>query len=212
MNHILEDYLKSLLPYKEDWIIKMEKQAKAEKIPIMDPVSMHFLVQFVQMTEPKHILEIGTAIGYSTLRMHTGAPDAKITTIEKEASRFEQASEYIKMNKKQDYINIIYGDALEVLQDLPRNTYDLIFIDAAKGQYERFFNLSSSLLTKKGIIVSDNILFRGFVSGEEPPPKRYEKLTKKIQAYNKWLTAHPEFSTSIVPIGDGIAISYRKIT
>lgn len=212
MNPTLDHYLQSLLPPKEDWIIAMEKQAKAERVPIMDPVSMHFLLQMVHMLQPKHILEIGTAIGYSALRMHTVAPQAKITTIERDDIRFEQASDHIQSQQKANDIQVMHGDALDILSELASGTYDLIFIDAAKGQYKHFFNLSIPLLSEKGVIISDNVLFRGFVSGETKPAKRYEKLTNKIQQYNEWVTSHPKFNTSIIPIGDGLAISHQNIT
>lgn len=212
MDEQLDQYLKTTLPPNEEWIIAMEEQAERERVPIMDPLSMNFLLQLIKMIKPKRILEIGAAIGYSALRMSTAHPEAVITTIEKDASRYEQAITHIRSRQKQDNIQVILGDALEEMLSLTKASYDLIFIDAAKGQYERFFNLSCPLLRNSGVVISDNVLFRGYVSGQKQPPKKYEKLTNKLQNFNEWLTSHPNFDTTIVPLGDGIAISYQNVT
>ena len=98
---------------------------------------------------------------------------------------------------------------LEELQQ-DKETFDFIFIDAAKGKYRDFFDLAHPLLQKGGWLVTDNVLFRGYVKDEETAPKRYRNMVKKIRAYNQFLSAHPEYITSILPIGDGVMISYKK--
>lgn len=213
MNSQLEEYLLNTLPPTEQWVLKMEKQAKKEKIPIMDPLSINFLSQLIQMTEPTKVLEIGTAIGYSALRMHAAYPETHITTIERDLTRYEQAVRNIEEQEKQNQIKVIHGDAFEVLKNLrtcSQHTFDFVLIDAAKSHYKRFFKLSDPLVKKNGVIVSDNVLFKGYVVNQSHEKNRYQRIVQKIRNYNEWLVNRPTYVTTIIPIGDGIAISYKK--
>lgn len=212
MDDLINNYLLHTLPDKNIWIKELEDQAKEDNIPIMDQVSMHFVTQIIQIKRPKRILEIGTAIGYSALRMLEASPKSQIVTMERDEVRYKQAIQNIKRLNKEKNIDVIFGDALEKLNELmdTADKFDLIFIDAAKGQYQRFFELSLPLLNSDGLIITDNVLFRGFVANPEATPKRYEKMVEKIIKYNNFLMNHPEFNTSIVPIGDGVALSSKK--
>ncbi|WP_026906289.1 O-methyltransferase [Paucisalibacillus globulus] len=212
MDEMLNNYLVKHLPKKEDWVNEIESQAKVDHVPIMDPVGINFLMQLIRLNKPDNILEIGTAIGYSALRMNEANPDARITTIERDEIRYGQAVENVKNQQKENMIEIIHGDALEELTKLvdEKRKYNCIFIDAAKGQYKKFFELSLPLLKENGIVISDNVLFRGYVLEPNFEHKRYKKMVEKIKEYNEWLVNHPGFITTILPIGDGIAISYKK--
>lgn len=205
----MNNYLVELLPDSEKWMEDLEAKATRDNVPIMDAVSMQFVTQLIRMYQPSRILEVGTAIGYSALRMLSAHPEASIVTIERDEARYNQALEEIRKNGKDNSIQVILGDALEEISKLD-GKFDFIFIDAAKGQYKRFFELASPLLSSKGVILSDNVLFRGFVAEPETASKRHKKMVEKIRDYNKWLMQHPNFTTSIVPIGDGVAISVRK--
>ncbi|MEC5422169.1 O-methyltransferase [Virgibacillus sp. C22-A2] len=214
MEEYLTNYLQQGIPEQQQWVIDLEKQAMENKVPIMEPVSMNFLMQIIKISKPKKTLEIGTAIGYSALRMLEAYPETNITTIERDQQRYHQAIENITAQTKNDHVNAVLGDALEVLNDefvkLHKSSFNLIFIDAAKGQYKRFFELVSPLLANDGIIVSDNVLFRGYVANPENAHPRHKQMVGKIRLYNEWLTNHPDFTTSIVPIGDGVAISVKN--
>ncbi|PAV28960.1 SAM-dependent methyltransferase [Virgibacillus profundi] len=212
MDEQLTNYLKHSLPPQKDWVMELEKQAKKDHVPIMDAVSMNFIIQLVKLKKPKKILEIGTAIGYSALRMLEAYPDANLITIEKDEQRYHEAIENINKQNKEGNITVIFGDALEKISDLvsDNETFDLIFIDAAKGQYKRFFELVSPLLNNNGLILSDNVLFRGHVAAPDNAHPRHKKMVEKIQKYNEWLIKHSDFTTSIVPIGDGVAISLKQ--
>lgn len=207
----LHHYLLGTLPSNEEWVRQLEHQAKKDHVPIMDPLSIQFLMQLIRASRSKRILEIGTAIGYSALRMIEVQPDASIITIERDKDRYEQAIKNIEKQHKEDKIKVVYGDAKEVLKKLhdQKMTFDFIFIDAAKGQYQHFFELSNPLIKDNGMIVSDNVLFRGYVAGLSEPSRRHQKMVQKIVEYNDWLTKRSDFSTSFVPIGDGIAISIK---
>jgi len=211
MERQLEQYLLKKLPSVEEWVVEIEEQAMANNIPIMDKISMNFLMQLVSISKPQRILEIGTAIGYSSLRMLEAYSNTTIITIEKDQFRFRQAVNNINRLQKQTSIKPIYGDARdEMSKFIQKNEkFDFIFIDAAKGEYQQYFELARSLLTDDGLILSDNILFRGYVAGVKEPLQKYKKVTEKIRAYNDWLVNVPDFTTTLVPIGDGLAISKK---
>lgn len=208
----LEHYLMNHLSgYKEDFQ-KLEQFAEAHRVPIMEPVSMNFLTQLVRMKQPKTILEIGTAIGYSALRMLDMHQTAQITTIEKNKDMYDIAIKNIEQFDQAAHVSIKHGDALEVIEQLVKEemSYDFIFIDAAKAQYQRYFEAVQPLTKSRTWIVCDNILFKGYVTGESVVEhKRIQQLTKKIQAFNAWLIEQPDYHTSIIPIGDGVSISVR---
>ena len=212
MNNV-NQYLLENLPTQNEWVLKLEKEAKEHRVPIMDPVSMNYVMQLIRLAQPQSILEIGTAIGYSALRMQQAAPRSKITTIEKNEQMYERAFTNIKDMNHHNKIEIIYGDAMSELTKLTllERTYDFIFIDAAKGKYKQFFELVQPLISNKGVIVCDNVLFRGYVAHKgKAEQKRLEKLAEKLRLFNEWLSYHQEYDTSIVPIGDGISISIKK--
>lgn len=204
-------YLLDLLPEKPGWMIELEKQANAENIPIMDPLGMEFVLQQIRIAKPAAILEIGTAIGYSALCMLEANSGTNIFTIEKDEKRYQQAVLNIKSQNKQHKIQVIYGDALESPNDeVLKQEFDMLFIDAAKGKYKAFFDMYSPLVRTGGLIVSDNVLFRGYVANPEDMHPRYEKLVRSIRDYNDWLLSRNDYMTIIVPIGDGVSISIKK--
>lgn len=206
-------YLNSLTPQRNELVSKMEKLAEKENVPIMDLVGMETLLQLLRLSTPKRILEIGAAIGYSAIRMAQALPEVTIVTIERDEHRYLQAKEHIEQAGLQDRIELILGDALEVSDQVEKEApFDFIFVDAAKGQYERFFTMYETLLNEAGIIITDNVLFRGMVAEDHDSlePKRIRNLVKKIDRYNRWLMEHPDYITTILPVGDGIAISKKR--
>ena len=207
----LNKYLQESIPANVKWVTELELYAKENHVPIMDPISMHFLQQLIRIQQPKCILEIGTAIGYSALRMLEAKPDASIVSIERDVERYKFAVDFIQAQNQQQQIQVLYGDALELAQNVHSQApFDLLFIDAAKGQYQRFFELYSSSIRKGGLIISDNVLFKGYVADPSEDNLRLTKIANKINNYNHWLINNPGFHTTIVPIGDGVAISIKK--
>ncbi|MEJ8766609.1 O-methyltransferase [Oceanobacillus sp. HCA-5259] len=212
MNEDIQGYLQELINPATDQVRELEEYAHIHNVPIMESTAIDFLLKQIMIHQPKRILEIGTAIGYSAIRMLEASPEAEIITIERDKQRYEEAVRFIKESQKSEQVDVRFGDALEVLKELQQDkeTFDFIFIDAAKGKYRDFFDLAHPLLQKRGWLVTDNVLFRGYVKDEETAPKRYRNMVKKIRAYNQFLSAHPEYITSILPIGDGVMISYKK--
>ncbi|MFD3449300.1 O-methyltransferase [Microbacteriaceae bacterium 4G12] len=206
------EYLLSFVR-KDDLIVNMEQYAAEHSVPIMDPLGMEFMLQQMRLIEPKAILEIGTAIGYSAIRMAQALPDVQIVTIERHEQRYEKAKEYIKQAGLEDRISLIFGDALETFEQArAHGQFDVIFVDAAKGQYQRFFEIYERLLRDKGVIITDNVLFHGLVvAGTETiENRRRRSLIRKIKSYNEWLMTHSAYDTTIFPIGDGVAVSKKK--
>ncbi|MBY0146768.1 O-methyltransferase [Neobacillus niacini] len=211
LNDKLHSYIEELIPEREPLFIEMENYAKENKVPIMELVGIEALLQLLRIQDSKRILEIGTAIGYSALRMAEALPKASIVTIERDLERIQSAEEYMSRSKHGGQILLIKGDALEV-EELVRKQapYDAIFVDAAKGQYQKFFEMYSKYLSDDGIIITDNVLFKGLVTQSEIESKRIRNLVKKIDGFNQWLMNHPDYHTAILPVGDGIAISKKK--
>lgn len=202
------EYLASIRKEPDSLIIEMEAFALENKIPILDWKSAELLEQIVIMTNPKTVLEIGTAIAYSTIRIAKVLRKKGIVdTIEKSLDNISLASGYIKKAKLKKKINLIQGDALEVLPSL-QNKYDLIFLDADKEDYEKLFYYSLMLLKKNGIMFIDNLLWHGYVAFSKVPTA-FENSTRIIRQFNKIFTEQTALKTTIIPIGDGIGIGVK---
>ncbi len=206
-------YFNALNKYKNnDYIKYMEEYASNHKVPILKEEGLDLLVSIIKMNNVKNILEIGTAIGYSSSVFALINKDIRIDTIERDELMYQEALKNINALGLESQINIIFEDALNVdLSTLKLDQYDLIFIDAAKSQYTNFFTKFEVKLRKGGIIFSDNLLFHGLVenaSGKES--RNLNQMLRKIRAYNEWLSNNEAYDTTFLRIGDGIAISIKK--
>ena len=183
---------------------KIENYARVENIPIMEKSGIDFLTNYIKENNIKNILEIGSAIGYSAIKMALISKDIKVTTIERDKNRYDLALKNISDFDFNDQITIINDDAFNV--DL-NNNFDLIFIDAAKSQSIKFFEKFKINLKSKGTIITDNIYFHGLTYNENIKSRNLRQLTRKIREYVEFLNNNNEFETEIIEIGDGIAIS-----
>lgn len=209
----IKTYIQALIPTSENWEKELEKYAAIHRVPIIEKDGIQFLTQLIRMKQPKRVLEIGTAIGYSALKINEAYPEAKITTIERDDEMVRIANENITKLNKQQHIHVIHGDALEVLKEFQMKdiTFDFIFIDAAKGQYKKFFELAQPLISNDVTIVCDNILFKGYVINQSlTEQKRLQKLANKIDLFNHWLMKEETYHTTVLPIGDGMTVSVLK--
>ena len=188
-------------------ISELEEYAKEYNVPIMLEDGIEFLCDYIKKNNIKRILEIGTAIGYSAIKMASIDKDIKITTIERDKDRYSLALKNISDFKLEEQIDAILDDALNV--DLS-DKYDLIFIDAAKGQYINFFEKFKTNLNNNGVIISDNLSFHGLVEGDWSTLTRNVRgLVRKIKNYKDFLDENKEFKTDYYDIGDGIGVSRR---
>ncbi|RIW37766.1 O-methyltransferase [Bacillus salacetis] len=211
MDSAVNVYIESLIGDRNDLLTEMEEFAQRENVPIMELAGIETLLQLLRIQKPGRILEIGTAIGYSGLRMAEALPGVEIVTLERDEARYKQAIDFTGRSPQKDQLDIIFGDALEKVHEVEgKGPFDAIFIDAAKGQYQKFFDLYTPFLTDEGVIYSDNVLFKGMVAEEEVENKRIRQMVKKLKNYNDWLMNHPEYQTVIIPVGDGIAVSRKK--
>lgn len=191
-----------------DNIKKIKEYARLENIPIMQDDGIEFLTTFIIKNQVKTVLEIGTAIGYSAIKMALSSPNLKIVSIERDEKRYLEAVKNIKKMQLEDRITLIFKDALDVkLED----KFDLIFIDAAKSQSIHFFEQFERNLNDRGYIVTDNLNFHGYVfkKEEEIKSKNLRALVRKIKDYHKYLEENTKFKTEFYDIGDGISVSYR---
>jgi predicted O-methyltransferase YrrM len=201
-------YLKRFCIEEDSLLVEMEKFATEKKIPILYPESAAFLEQLILITSPKRILEIGTAIAYSSIRMARYLRRKGIIhTIEKSENNIRIADDYIIRSGYEDKIKIVKGEALNILPTFSKK-YDLIFLDADKEDYAILFNYSVVLLKKGGIIFVDNLLWHGFAASKEVP-KEYKTSTKLIREFNKLFTSQANLKSSILPIGDGIGLGIK---
>ena len=209
MNRINNEYISSFI---EDIIIdcdflELRKYAEKENVPIMKLESKEFLKSLLAIKRPKSILEIGTAIGYSSL-VFDKYSDAKITTIELSEDMAHIAQE--NFNKYNVDINLINDNAEKALTKLNQG-FDFVFIDANKSNYKFYFDyVDKNLLNNGGVIIADNILFRGEVCNDDLVEKRKITIVKRLRNFLAYITSRDDYKTSIIPIGDGISISIKE--
>jgi predicted O-methyltransferase YrrM len=186
----------------------LEDYAHEYKVPIMLPDGINYLTSYIKDNNVKEILEIGTAIGYSSIKMALVDKDIHITTIERNMDMYNLAIKNIKDFGLDKQIKVVLGDALEV-EIIGK--YDLIFIDAAKAQNIKFFNKYSLLLKDTGTIITDNINFHGLTKGDESTYSRnLRSMIRKIREYIKFLQDNPDYQTKFLDIGDGLAVTKKR--
>lgn len=201
-------YLKKFKKEDDLLIVQMENYAKKNEIPILAWNSAVFLEQLIQISRPKHVLELGTAIAYSTIRIARNlGKNNIIDTIEKSKDNFKQATKNVKKSRLGKKINLLFGDALDIMPKL-KNKYDFIFLDADKGDYNKLFNYSIILLKKDGILFVDNLLWHGYAAVSRVPPAQ-KILANNIREFNQIFTSHPNLNATILSIGDGIGLGVK---
>ncbi len=201
-------YIRDTLPQSEGLLLEMEEYAEKNGVPISQPESIRFLEIIIKIANAKRILEVGSAIGYSAIRMSRAA-EGEVTTIELSDEMADIAEENIRKAGLSEKITLIRGDGREVIPTI-EGEFDLIFIDAAKGQYQEFFNEAKRLLRVGGILVSDNVLFKGMTATDELVIRRKVTIVKRLREYLTMLKENEDFATALLPIGDGVAISIKE--
>jgi predicted O-methyltransferase YrrM len=191
-------------------IKEIKERALNDEVPIMNDEGIDFLTTFVIKKQIKNVLEIGTGVGYSAIMMAVANKNLKITTIERDETRYLEAIKNIKKMNLEDRITLIFKDALDVKLD---DKYDLIFIDAAKGKNIDFFQNYERNLLDNGYIITDNMGFHGYVEMDENEIKsdNIRGIVRKIKEYIHFLENHLKYKTSFYKIGDGIAVTEKRM-
>lgn len=203
-------YIRDTIPSSSGHIKEMEEYAAVNEVPISQPESIRMIEILLKLCRAEEILEVGCAIGYSAIRM-SRACGANVTTVELSDDMADTAQKNIEKAGLSDKIKIIRGDAKEVLRQIEgEEKYDAIFVDAAKGQYMEFFPHCMRLLKKGGLLISDNILYKGMTATDELVVRRKITIVRRLRAYLDMLKNNNELSTAIIPIGDGVALSFKE--
>lgn len=188
---------------------KIKEKALEEYIPIIMDDTLEVVSKILTEVKPKRILEIGTAVGYSAMCFSEYLDEnGKIDTIERDKERIKEAKVNIKKVGVEDKINIYEGDAVEILPTL-NEKYDIIFIDAAKGKYPFFLKEALRMLSNKGVILADNILYKGYVMSDYNKHKQ-RTAVRNLREYIQEVNNNPSLETQILEVGDGLAISKKR--
>jgi caffeoyl-CoA O-methyltransferase len=206
-----ERYLEQLLPPRDPLLREMEAEAARDDVPISDPEVGRLLSILARATGARLILEIGTAIGYGTLCLARGAPQARVVSIDTDPRRLAAARAYLERAAVAERVELLQGAALDLLPVLPllEGPFDLVYIDAVKQEYRRYLDLVLPRLRVGGLVVVDNLLWGGEVAEPpEPPPGGTGKDSpaEALRAFNGYLMMHPQLEAVVVPLGDGVGL------
>jgi predicted O-methyltransferase YrrM len=205
-------YLDRLLPRRDALTAEMEAEAARDDVPISDPEVGRLLEILAAATKARRILEIGTAIGYGTLCLARGAPEARIVSIDPDPRRLATARGYLERAGVLPRVELVERPALEALADLA-GPFDLVYLDALKTEYRRYLDLALPKVTVDGVVVADNLLWKGWIA--EPPGDAGEDGededadTKALRAFNVYLMAHPQLRALVLPLGDGVGLAVK---
>jgi predicted O-methyltransferase YrrM len=209
VDKLVEEYIREILPQNKGLLKELEEFAEKNNVPIIHPEVAKFLEVIIKTSNTRSILEAGTAIGYSAL-IFSNAMDnkGKIVTIEKREDMHKIALENIKKAGLESNIKAVLGDASELLPKV-EGKFDMIFLDASKGHYQEFLMSCIDKLNDNGIIISDNVLYKGMVASNEYVIRRKITIVKRMRKYLEYISNHPQLTTSVIPIGDGVALTYK---
>ncbi len=199
------EYIRGLYRQCDPFLLSLERYAEENHIPILEPETAKLLECMLAVHKPKRILELGTAIGYSALCM-ANASDARITTIEINAETAKLAEKNIHEYGKSDRIEVLVGDGVERITGL-KGSYDFVLIDAAKGHYKEYFDACLPLLEDGALVFSDNVLFKGTIAKPSLAVRRKRTIVHRMRDYLDYITTLEGVCTSVIPLGDGVALS-----
>lgn len=193
----------------DEKISALRKDALERGIPVADDETLQFLLLTLFAVKPANILEIGTAVGLSGVSMLSCLPSARLTTIELEEERYLEAKQNFEKFGYTSRVNAYLGDAGEILAMMD-GQFDFVFLDGPKAQYEKYLFDLKRLMKEGAVLFADDVLLYGWVSGEEPTPQKRHSIVDKIRSYLERITNDKDFITSVLDIGDGVALSVYK--
>ncbi len=207
-----QNFLDELIPDRGEFLTELRRKSALEEsyAPIVQKSTEQLIVTLLKFIKPQRVLEVGTAVGYSAILMADNLPDdSTIVTIERYKKHADIAVDNVFASGYEKKIKVIEGEAAEVLHWLD-GSFDFIFLDAAKGQYIEFLPDILRLLKSGGVLLSDNILYHGMVEDEEKVERRKITIVKRLHMYLEEIMSNEQLTTSIIPIGDGVALSVKK--
>lgn len=207
-----QNFLDELIPDRGEFLTELRRKSALEEsyAPIVQKSTEQLIITLLKLIKPQRVLEIGTAVGYSAILMADNLPDdSTIVTIERYKKHADIAVDNVFASGYEKKIKVIEGEAAEVLHWLD-GSFDFIFLDAAKGQYIEFLPDILRLLKSGGVLLSDNILYHGMVEDEEKVERRKITIVKRLHMYLEEIMSNEALTTSIIPIGDGVALSVKK--
>jgi caffeoyl-CoA O-methyltransferase len=199
-----EGYLDRLLPPRDALLREMEALAAERDVPISDPEVGRLLQTLAAATGARAIVEVGTAIGYGTLCLARGAPEARVISVDKDPERLALARGYLERGGVASRVELLEGAALERLAAVP-GPIDLAYLDGPKGEYRRTLDLLLPKLRVGGLVVADNLLWGGKVAD----PDEDEDDTRALRAFNGYLMSHPQLAAVLLPLGDGVGLAAK---
>ena len=208
LEEVVEHYLRDLRPERSPVMREMEEHAERDSIPIVQWETGRLLAVLCRVLDPV-VLEVGTAIGYSSLHMAEQLERGRVVTLERDPERVAQARTYLERGGVADRVELVEGDALETLPELA-GPFDLLFVDASKGEYARYIELAEPKLTARALMVVDNLLMRGEVALPEAADTRWNPDSlASARRLNSELLASDDWLACVLPVGDGIAVAAR---
>lgn len=213
MNQINQEYIQeflySNLKTKSDFLSNLEKEGIENHVPIISPEVGQFLRFLIKVNKPKKVLEIGTAIGYSGLLILDSSKDIeKLVTIEKRLDSSEVAKENFTKAGEEKRVELLVGDAYEVLKTMD-DSFDFVFLDAAKGHYGDYFKEIDRMIKPGGILVCDNVLFKGMVANDDLVIRRKKTIVKRLRDFIKETSNLDNYESTLIPMGDGLLVLVR---
>jgi caffeoyl-CoA O-methyltransferase len=200
-----ESYLDRLLPPREPLLQEMEELAGKEGIPISDPEVGRFLGILARAVGARHVLELGTAIGYGTLCLARGGAEARVVTVDPDPERLAVARGFLERAGVAGRVELVEGAALDVLPRLA-GPFDLVYIDAVKSEYRRYLDVVLPRVRVGGLIVCDNLLWKGHVA---EPPEEGDETAESLWSFNGYLMMHPQLEAVVLPVGDGLGVAAK---
>ena len=206
--HIV-NYLNETLPKSDGLLGELEEYAEKHLTPIIQKEVRCLLECLLAYKTPERILEVGTAIGYSAIffAMHT-TKSGQVITLEKDPDYIERAKSNIEKSEVAHKIKIIEGDAVDTIMNI-EGEFDIVFLDANKSKYRHYFDVIFPKIKPGGLLICDNILYKGMVSNDELLPRKHNTIVRALRDFLPFIANHPQLSTSIIPIGDGVTISVK---
>lgn len=207
----ITEYLREKTVHDDGFLHELEVYAEKNSVPIVEPETARFLSVMTEIKKPERVLEVGTAIGYSSILMAKGLREGgQITTLEYNADMANIARENIEKAGMADRINVVEADAKDYLAYIEADeSFDMIFLDGPKAHYIYMLDECVRLLKKGGLLISDNVLYKGMIADDNHVVRRKITIVKRLRKYIDALMAHPELKTALLPLGDGVTVSVK---